>query len=353
MRRMSTSSDRDASGRPTLRMLAERTGLHMSTVSRALRRSPESDATAELVHRAANELGYRPDPLAASLRSGRTGAIGMVAHSLTDIVQAMIYEEVDQYAVECGYDVLVASTRDDPDAQRKRVELLLSRRVDGLLIADAHRDGAYVDWVASLGVPYVLVMRGAAGHPSVTCDDRLAGEMVADHLVAMGHSRVALLAGPDWSAASHDRAAGFRARLDAHGVPLEADLVEYGGLHASTGRAAMERLLARRRDFTAAFCASDFVAFGATSALAAAGLRLGEDVALVGYNDLQAAESLDLTSVRTPQDELGRIAAQMLLGAIDGEPPESRTLPPQLIVRGSTGGAAASALAADVAGTGA
>lgn len=334
-------------------MLAERTGLHMSTVSRALRRTPESDATAALVHRAAAELGYRPDPLAASLRSGRTGAIGMVAHSLTDIVQAMIYEEVDQYAVERGYDVLVASTRDDPDAQRKRVELLLSRRVDGLLIADAHRDGRYADWIASLGVPYVLVMRGAPGHPSVTCDDRLAGEMVADHLVELGHARVALLAGPDWSAASHDRAAGFRARLAEHGVPLDDDLVEYGGLHASTGRAAMERLLARRHDFTAAFCASDFVAFGATSALAAAGRRVGGDVALVGYNDLQAAESLDLTSVRSPQDELGRVAAEMLLGAIDGVAPHSRTLPPQLVVRGSTGGPAASALAASVAGAGA
>lgn len=347
---MSTSNDRDAGARPTLRMLAERTGLHMSTVSRALRRSPESDATAALVHRAADELGYRPDPLAASLRSGRTGAIGMVAHSLTDIVQAMIYEEVDQYVVERGYDVLVASTRDDPGAQRKRVELLLSRRVDGLLIADAHRDGDYADWVASLGVPYVLVMRGAPGHPSVTCDDELAGQMVADHLVALGHTRVALLAGPDWSTASHGRAAGFRARLAEHGVPLDDDLVESGGLHATTGRAAMERLLARRRDFTAAFCASDFVAFGATSALAAAGLRLGADVALVGYNDLQAAASLDLTSVRTPQDALGRIAAEMLLGAIDGVPAESRTLPPELVVRGSTGGAAASALAADVAG---
>jgi LacI family transcriptional regulator len=277
----------------------------------------------------------------------------MVAHSLTDIVQAMIYEEVDRYVVERGYDVLVASTRDDPDAQRKRVELLLSRRVDGLLIADAHRDGAYVDWVASLGVPYVLVMRGAPGHPSVTCDDVLAGQMVADHLVELGHSRVALLAGPDWSDASHGRATGFRTRLAEHGVPLEDDLVEYGGLHATTGRLAMERLLARRRDFTAAFCASDFVAFGATSALGAAGLRLGEDVALVGFNDLQAATALDLTSVRSPQEELGRAAAELLLSAIDGGSVDSRTLPPELVVRGSTGGPAASALAADVAGAGA
>ncbi len=136
-------------------------------------------------------------------------------------------------------------------------------------------------------------------------------------------------------------------------MPLDDDLVENGGLHARTGRAAMERLLARRRDFTGAFCASDFVAFGATSALAAAGLRLGEDCALVGFNDLQAATSLDLTSIRSPQEEMGRLAAEMLIGAIEGVPAQSHTLAPQLIVRGSTGGPAASALAADVAGAGA
>ncbi|MEH3052943.1 MAG: LacI family DNA-binding transcriptional regulator [Patulibacter minatonensis] len=327
--------------RPTLRTLAERTGLHTSTVSRALRRDRASDPTAALVHAAATELGYRPDPLAAGLRSGRTGAIGMVAHSLTDLAQALIHEEVDQYVLAHGYDVLVAATRDDPEAQRKRVELLLSRRVDGLIIADAHRDGAYADWVATLGVPYVLVMRGAPGHPAITVDDELAGRMVADHLADLGHTRMAHLAGPSWSAASYGRAAGFRARLAERGIGLEDDLVEPGGLHATTGRAAMERLLDRRRDFTAVFCASDFVAFGATSALGAAGLRVGDDVALVGYNDLQAATAMDLTSVRTPQDELGRIAAEALLAAIDGCEPQSRTLAPELVVRGSTAGSGA------------
>jgi LacI family transcriptional regulator len=339
--------------RPTLRTLSEHTGLHVSTISRALRRSAESDETAALVHAAATEIGYRRDPVAASLRTQRSLAIGMVAHALTDFVQAIIYEEVDRIAVEHGYDVLVASTRDDPATQRQRVELLLSRRVDGLIIADAHDDGAYVDWVASLGVPYVLVMRGTAAgnHPSIIVDDVAGGRLVAEHLLEQGHREIGFLSGPEYSGASAGRAEGFRAVFAERGIPLPDSLVEPGGLVTETGRAGMERLLSRHPDLTAVFCASDFSAFGATSALRAAGLRPGIDVATVGFNDVLAAEALDLTSVRAPQEELGRLATLAILEAIDGGTPASHLLKPELIVRGSSatplGGSAAGAAGGD------
>ncbi|MEV4423238.1 LacI family DNA-binding transcriptional regulator [Patulibacter sp. NPDC049589] len=325
-----------AAGRPTLRTLSERTGLHVSTVSRALRRDPASDPTAALVHTAASELGYRRDPVAASLRTRRSGAIGMVAHALTDVVQAIVHEAIDQVAVQQGYDVLVASTRDDPAAQRQRVELLLSRRVDGLIIADAHEDGDYVDWVATLGIPYVLVMRRAGDHPAIVCDDREGGRQVGRHLVAQGHREIALLAGPGYSATSNDRAVGFREALAEAGVDLPADLVEPGGLHPTSGREGMDRLLARRPDLTAVFCASDFSAFGATTALRAAGLVPGRDVATVGFNDVTAAAALDLSSVRSAHAELGELAARTLIAAIDGVPAESASFPATLVVRGSS-----------------
>ncbi|MDQ8046326.1 MAG: LacI family DNA-binding transcriptional regulator [Solirubrobacteraceae bacterium] len=342
----------DPAGRPTLRTLSNHTGLHVSTISRALRRDAASDETAALVHAAATELGYRRDPIAASLRTQRSHAIGMVAHALTDVVQAIIYEEVDRVALEHGYDVLVASTRDEPAAQRQRVELLLSRRVDGLILADAHGDGAYADWVASLGVPYVLVMRGTTGgrHPSVIADDVAGGRLVAEHLVAQGHTTIALLSGPEYSGASRGRAEGFRTVLAEAGVALTDDLVEPGGLVIESGRAGMQRLLERRPDLTAVFCASDFSAFGATSALRAAGLRPGEDVATVGFNDVAAAEAMDLTSVRTPQEEMGRLATLALLEAIDGGTPASHLLAPELIVRGSSAASLASMRPAHLAG---
>lgn len=323
--------------RPTLRTLAEHTGLHVSTISRALRLPADASPTAALVHTTAERLGYRRDPVAASLRTRRSGAIGMVAHSLADIAQALIYEQVDQVALQHGYDVLVAATGDNPTAQRRRVELLLSRRVDGLVIADAHRDGEYTDWIASLGIPYVLVVRSAENHPSFVCDDFAGGRLVGEHVAAQGHRDVALITGPDYSAVSWDRAQGYKAALAAHGITISDHLVEGGGLHTTTGREGMERLLARGREFTAVFCAgNDFAAFGTISALKAAGIQPGVDVAVVGFNDVAAAEAIELTTVSSPMGELGQLAASALMNAIDGVAPTSVSAQPTLVVRASS-----------------
>lgn len=325
-------------GRPTLRTLAEHTGLHVSTISRALRRTAEADETAALVHAAAAEIGYRRDPVAASLRTHRSHAIGVVSHALTDVVQAMICETVDRIAVGAGYDVLVAATRDDPAIQRQRVELLLSRRVDGLIIGDAHEDGAYADWVASLGVPYVLVMRGTSSgtHPAIVCDDEAGGRLVAEHLLERGHTQIAMLTGPDYSGASAGRARGFATALAEHGAPLDPELVVPGGLFTATGRAATAELLARGARPSAIFCANDFAALGAIGALRAAGLEPGHDVAVAGFNDVPAAEAVGLTSVSCAPQEMGELATRALLAAIDGEQPQSQLLAPELIVRRSS-----------------
>ncbi|MEH3055447.1 MAG: LacI family DNA-binding transcriptional regulator [Patulibacter minatonensis] len=329
--------DESALARPTLRTIAEATGLSVSTISRALRREPDASQTAAIVHAAADRLGYFPDPVAASLRTRRSGVIGMVAHSLTDVVQAIIYQQVDKVALRNGFDVLVAATEDDPEAQRERVRLLLSRRVDGLIIADAHRDGAYADWIATLDVPYVLVMRDAPGHPVMRCDDYAGGRMVGEHLVARGHRELALLTGPDHSAVSYDRAQGFLDVLREHGVEVAERLTEYGGLHTESGQAGMERLLGRSRSFTGVFCCgNDFAAFGAVSALRGAGLVPGSDVAVVGFNDVAAAKALQLTTVSSPQAELGELAANALLAAIDGIEVERTIRPPRLVVRASS-----------------
>ncbi|MBO9534816.1 MAG: LacI family DNA-binding transcriptional regulator [Solirubrobacteraceae bacterium] len=330
--------DAQAQARPTLRTIADATGLSVSTVSRALRRDAHESPTAAIVHAAAERLGYLPDPVASSLRTRRSGVIGMVAHSLTDVVQAIIYQQVDKVALRGGFDVLVAATADDPETQRERVRLLLSRRVDGLIIADAHRDGAYADWIATLGVPYVLAMRNAPGHPAMLCDDYAGGRLVAEHLIEQGHRELALLTGPDYSAVSFDRAQGFRDVVREHGLEVPEHLTEYGGLHTESGQVGMERLLGRSRSFTAVFCCgNDFTAFGAVSALRAAGLVPGSDVAVVGFNDVAAAKALQLTTVSSPQAELGELAAAALLSAIEtGTTPQSTTRAPELVVRASS-----------------
>lgn len=324
---------RPADSRPTLHTIAARTGLHVSSVSRALRRAPDADASAAAVHAVARELGYQPDAAAVSLRTRRTRVIGMLVHALTDVVQATMYEEVERVAASRGYQAVVASTHDDPDVQRARVELLLSQRVDGLIIADAHRDGRYVDWIADRGVPYVLVMRRAGDHPAVVCDDDAGGRLAAGHLLAAGHERIALLHGPEFSSASFGRAEGVRAAAREHGHPIPAARDAFAGLFAEGGREAMRTMLERAPELSAVATINDYVAFGAISALHATG-RTTDDVAVVGYNDVAAADAIGLTTVRSPQQALGRRAAESLLDAIEqGRPATGLVLAPELVVR--------------------
>jgi LacI family transcriptional regulator len=321
----------NARSRPTLRTIAERTGLHVSSVSRALQRPPDADESAAAVHAAALELGYRPDAAAVTLRTRRTKVIGMLVHALTDVVQAILYEEVERVAAERGYQAVVASTHDDPAIQRARVELLLRQRVDGLILADAHRDGEYVDWVSGLDVPYVLVMRSAGEHPAVVCDDELGGRLAAGHLLRTGHERVGLLTGPVFSSASFGRAEGFRRAMAEAGRPLAEDHQAHAGIFAEGGRDAMDALLDRDPGITAVATINDYVALGALSVLRRRGRS---DVHVVGYNDIVAAEAVGLTTVRSPQLELARRAAGSLLDAIEGErPAQGAVLVPELVVR--------------------
>lgn len=321
----------------TIQTIAKHAGVHASTVSRALRRDADaSHPTTARIRALAKELGYTPSHAGAALRTGQSHAVGVLVHSLTDVVQAMTFEAIDAAALEAGYQALVANTHDDPDQQRRRAELLLSRGVDGLVLADAHLDGGYADWLADRGVPLVLVIRGSSRHVSVTVDDRLAGRLVGSHLAERGHRTVAILAGLDWSSASTDRAAGAIEALRDRGLPPGDELVAHCGLDVGSGHRAMHELLARRPDLTAVFAVNDFTALGAIMALREHGLEPGTDIAVVGYNDVDIAPAAQLTTIRSPHDQLGSIALRLLLDMVNGRTARSIRLSPELIVRQSS-----------------
>ncbi|NEE03734.1 LacI family DNA-binding transcriptional regulator [Phytoactinopolyspora halotolerans] len=323
-------------GPVTLRTIAERAGVHPSTVSRALKRSAGGDETARRIRELAAELGYRPDAAAASLRTRRSGAVGVLVHRLTDVVQAILFEAIEHTVLELGYQAIVANTYDDPDQQRRRVELMLTRRVDGLILADAHLDRSYVDWVAELDIPFVLVNRHAGDYPSVTLDDYLGGRLAGSHLADLGHARVGVLRGLPHSSASSERMAGCLDALRERGVDVPEDAVEATTLDASTGREGMRRLLERRPDTTAVFAVNDFDALGAVIALREAGREPGVDVAVVGFNDVPVAEAAQLTTVRSPHATMGAAATRMLMDVIEGRHVESMRLSPELIVRATS-----------------
>ncbi|MGS2589637.1 LacI family DNA-binding transcriptional regulator [Streptomyces hebeiensis] len=333
-------------GPVTLRGIAERLGLHVSTVSRVLNGSTgeqgraASGETARRIRELADELGYRPNPHATSLRTRRSNLVGVLFPRLSEIVVATIYEGVEEEATRRGLSTFVTNTHDDPATQRERIAMVLGRRVDGLIIGDAHLDGAAVADPALDGTPFVLVNRRTdTGHQTVTCDDRLGGRLVAEHFLALGHRQVAVIAGEPFASTGADRTTGFTDRYREAGLPVPAHRVRHCRFDTAGGHRAAVELLGGSDRPTAIFAVNDLAAIGAMGAARDLGLRLGEDLALAGFNDTPLAAELPvpLTSVHSPMAEQGRRAVRLLLRRIAGEPVASEVLTPDLVVRASTG----------------
>jgi len=335
----------------TLRTLAEQLGLHVSTVSRVLHAKPDeqlraaSEATVARIRTLADELGYRPNPHATSLRTRRSNLVGVLVPRLSDIVLATIYEGIEESAAEHGLSTFVTNTRDIPAAQRARTEMVLARRVDGMIFGDAYVDGRFLDEVAARGVPFVLVSRRAGRHVSVTCDDYLGGRLVAEHLLERGHRSVAVIAGEPYASTGLDRTAGFVDTYREAGLRIPPEAILHSRFDASGGRLAAEALLgadaptgAGRRP-TAIFAVNDFAAIGALGAARDLGLLAGTDLAVVGFNDTPLAAELPiaLTTVRSPMHEMGRRGMELLVRLIRGDEVAAERLRPELMVRASSG----------------
>ncbi len=329
----------------TLKDLARELGVHPSTVSRVLHsgsdvaRGAASTATAERVRELARKLGYSPDPQAASLRTRRTKLLGVIVPRLSDLVLATMYEGIDEAAAEVGYSTFVMNSGDDPGEQRRKIDLMLARRVDGLIIGDAHSDGNLLQELTARKVPFVLMNRRVPDYPSATCDDVLGGELVAEHLWEKGHRHVSVIAGEPYASTAVDRTAGFLVRWRSLGGDISDDDVVWSRFDTAGGREAAEKILTSGQPRpTALFAVNDFAAIGAMGALRSHGLTVGNDVAVVGYNDTSLAAELPipLTSVHSPMLDIGRAAVQLIQGVLKGERPGPARLKPTLLVRESS-----------------
>ena len=334
----------DQNGRATLRTVAELAGVSPSTVSRVLHPGAKTvgrraaAATVSRIRQVAQEVGYVPNPHAASLRTRRSDLIGVVVPRLSDLVLALIYEGIDSAANQRGFGTFVANSHDEPDMQRARVNMMLNRRVDGLILGDARADVGLADELRSRGVPYVLTNRHIGDHPAVTGDDEMGGRLAAAHLLECGHTRVAVAAGAPYASTGIDRTAGFLATFAAAGHPVPDDLVVHSPFDVTGGRQATELLLSRTPRPTAVFAVNDFNAIGALGAIRDSGRVPGEEIAVVGYNDVPLAAELPipLTTVRSPMHLMGHRAVELLVHRLDGKTVESERLPPELVVRAST-----------------
>lgn len=329
--------------RVTIRTIAQALGVHPSTVSRALgpgRAGEVSSETAQRIRDFAAAHGYEPDPWARSLRTRRTRTLGLLMPRLTDSVLAVMFEAAEDRARERGYQAVTLSTRDHQHEERRLVELLLDRRVDGLILATVSMDDPLLPDIDGRGVPFVLLNRASGGYPCVRVDDEVGGYLATRHLLSQGHRRVGMLSGPPDVSTASFRLEGYRRAHAELGVPLDAALVVPSTFTLQGGVEAATRVLTLPRRPTALVTVNDATAVGAMAVARDLNLRVPHDLAVVGYNDTDLAPMLPvpLSSVSVPLDEMGRLAVDTLVESLvsTGAPPEGRVFTPHLVVRASS-----------------
>jgi len=330
----------------TLSAIAKQVGVDPSLVSKVLNGDASariSAAKRALVLKIAAEHGYRPNRLGRSLRTGRTYMLGMLTPDITNPFHSVLFRGVEEVAIARGYDTVLCNTDDNPERCRKLVSVLAEGHIDALIVASARASDESVEWLRGGRLPYLLLNRRTSDErdPWVGPDDFQAGFLGCKHLVALGHRRIAFLMS-DLAIWNHRRRLeGFLAALEDSRIPRsEARIAtDLAGKPVAKARVQEMMRLPKGERPTALFAPQTIVSQAAVAALFAAGLRAPDDVSIVGFS---AVPDPDITSICPPNLEMGRVAAEHMLGRLARREsatgkPESVVLPVALVERGTTG----------------
>ena len=330
----------------TLKDVAERAGVDVSTASRALSSDKHSLVTATTRRRvvdAAEQLGYRANLQASALRRGRTGIVGVIVADISNPFIGPVIRGIANALGGRGLLPIVTETRDSSDEFTQVSDKMLAQRVDGIITTAArYSDRRLLKRVAA-EVPTVLAVRDlpGSGIPAISHDDVAGGRLAAEHLLSLGHSGLAQLIGPQDIWSFEGRAQGFRDAATQVGASCVEIEVPFRLPTAEAGRALMGELLDREEDLpTAVFAHNDSIAIGALGVLRERGIRCPADVSVIGYNDVPLVDQISppLTTIRLPGYELGRLAAEVLVTRMDDAETTAGKiqLAPELVVRAST-----------------
>lgn len=324
--------------------VAAAAGVSVGTVSNVLNRPDRvTDATRERVHQAIASLGFVRNEAARQLRAGLSNCVGLIVLNATNPFFNDVATGAEECAAEHGVAVLVGNSAEQPDREDAYLTLFEQQRVRGVLLSPIGDAGPHLERLAQHGIAGVVVDRDIAtgAHSSVSVDDVAGGTLAARHLIALGHSHIAYVAGPAGLRQVTDRLDGVR-REAAHHGGIDVEFVEAANLDIAAGVRCGQAILDRPRAQwpTALFAGNDLIALGLLKALLARGVRVPDDMALVGYDDIAFAEgaAIPLTSVAQPRHEIGRRAMELLLAAGEDERPQPQrvVLQPHLVVRRSS-----------------
>jgi LacI family transcriptional regulator len=327
----------------TIADVAASAGVSTATVSRVLAGlGGARPDTRQRVLKSARELGYRPSGVARSLKLRTTRTLGLIITDIGNPFFPELVRAVEEAARERDYGVLLCNSGEDPEREGAYLELLAERRVDGVVIASSGVGRRHRAWLAKAPLPVVLVNCASPGVPlpTILSDNRAGAALAIGHLIALGHRRIAHITAPSRNEAAAERLEGARNALRAAGLDPAALLVAEGDGHVGGGAAAAERLLEADRRLTAIFAYNDLTAIGAIRGIRGCGLRVPDDVSVVGFDDVDLAAFADppLTTVSQATASMGRWAVAQLLDRLRGGPPTTETvmLPVHLEIRSST-----------------
>jgi LacI family transcriptional regulator len=330
---------------PTISDVAKRAGVSPVTVSRVINNLGNvSLATREKVQQAIQELGYVPSVAARSLRSKRTHTLALVVPDITNAFWTTVARGVEDAAQSHGYSVFLYNTDETPSKQLRCLDVIASQRVDGVIIAPYDSDAGNLAKIRGRKIPAVIIDRRIEGwEVDTVCGDSISGACaLVQHLIGLGHKRIAMVSGPANTSTAEDRVAGYCLAMTEAGIPLEPRLIKRGEFRSASGEQLTYQLLDEGINLTAIFAANNAIALGAIDALEKRGLRIPQDVALVCFDDFPNASRFFpfLTVAVQPAYDMGVNAAQLLLSRLDNDAnlrPRQVVLPTRLIIRYSCG----------------
>jgi LacI family transcriptional regulator len=327
----------------TIREVAESAGVSYATVSHVINNtrlvSPE---TRQRVLAAMDALNYRPNALARSLRQGKTNTLGLVLPDSANPFFAEISRSIEDEAFKKGYSVFLCNTELDTERELFYVDVLSKKQVDGIIFVAAGDQADSLEYLRQRNMPVVMIDRDLPNVEvdAVLTDHRLGGYLATRHLLELGHTRIACIAGPSSITPSAERITGYRNALEEAGLPCDENLILRGDYHAQSGMETTHAILKMAPRPTAIFALNDLMALGALRAAAEEGCSVPGDLAVVGYDDLELAHFTNppLTTIAQPKKEIGAQAIHLLVDRMShkNRPPSRVVLPPELIVRRST-----------------
>jgi DNA-binding LacI/PurR family transcriptional regulator len=297
-----------------------------------------SISTREQIQTLARDMGYVPSAIARGLATKRTFSFGVVVRDIVDPCQAELVRLIDMHALELGYSLILSHSGNDDRRELAAINILRQKRVDAIIMPDSSVSDSFLSQVTKNGIPVVLLNRPSYPY-SIGIDSVAAGKIAATHLLDLGHRRIAYIGSSRYRAESDERQSGYLQALKERGIAMDPSLITAGDNRSGEERECMHRLLKLESPPTAIFCFNDMTAFGAISAIQSVGLRVPQDISVVGFDDIPLAAVLfpPLTSIAQDNAQMARLAVEMANALATGKPaPEKTILSGRLVVRAST-----------------